>query len=362
MFAPRQSEKDLRPGVRAICLFGLALLLLASGSAGAGTPVKDSIVGAGFAKLQVIDPVSGAPMKAVVFYPSGDPTIATSVGPYEIEATQDSDLAAGRYPLILLSHGTAGGLFDMHDFAAYLARHGFLVATVEHPGDNFRDQSLEGTDSVLLGRPMQMMSLLNAMVVDKRYSAHIDQTRIGAAGFSAGGYTALVMAGAKPDLGRLGEYCKSEPDDQTFCTWGKKVQTLHPELRFVSDPRIRAVFTMAPVGVYFGCAGLKTITVPVDLFVAQADKVVNPKTNAEHIRRCLPMPPTFDVIANADHLVFLSPCTETLRAIAPALCTDPRGVDRESVHRKLDEQAVRFFARALREQPSPNVGATAGHL
>ena len=136
----------------------------------------------------------------------------------------------------------------------------------------------------------------------------------------------------------------------TFCTWGKKVQIVHPGLNSVPDPRIRAVFAMAPVGVYFDCDGLKPVRVPVELYVAQADKVLNPKTNAEHIRRCLPAPPVFNVLPKADHLVFLSPCTEKLRATAPALCLDPPGVDRGNVHLEINEKVVRFFNHAFGER------------
>ncbi|RML84629.1 hypothetical protein APX70_08538, partial [Pseudomonas syringae pv. maculicola] len=41
----------------------------------------------------------------------------------------------GRFPLLLLSHGNTGTPLALHDLATSLARQGFVVVAVVHPGD-----------------------------------------------------------------------------------------------------------------------------------------------------------------------------------------------------------------------------------
>ncbi|NKX16375.1 hypothetical protein HGG75_13070 [Ochrobactrum pseudogrignonense] len=49
-----------------------------------------------------------------------------------------------------------------HDLGASLARNGYIVVSVTHPGDNFKDPSRLGTVSSTYGRPMQISAALTA--------------------------------------------------------------------------------------------------------------------------------------------------------------------------------------------------------
>lgn len=44
--------------------------------------------------------------------------------------------SAGRYPLILLSHGSGGAALQMAWLGTILATHGYIAAAVNHPGNN----------------------------------------------------------------------------------------------------------------------------------------------------------------------------------------------------------------------------------
>src|SRR5260370_27202665 len=44
--------------------------------------------------------------------------------------------APGRFPLILLSHGTGGSALMMGWLGSFLASHGYIAAAVNHPGNN----------------------------------------------------------------------------------------------------------------------------------------------------------------------------------------------------------------------------------
>lgn len=301
--------------------------------------------GAGMADLAVKDPLSGKPMVASAFYPSpikGEKP--TRMGPYSVEATPNLPIAEGRFPLLLLSHGHGGSHLGHHDLATFLAQRGYIVATVEHPGDNYRDQSGFGSDTVLLGRPLQMSALLDASLTSPLLGKHINEARIGAMGFSAGGYTVLTMAGAKPNFALREAYCKRHPGDTEIC--GSALRIEHPHLKAKADPRVKAVFAMAPLGVFFDKAGLASVKVPVFLYAAENDQVLLVDENAAHVRDCLPRPPEYRSIPKAGHYIFLAP-TPALEKALPDLFTDPPGVDRGAIHAQIDKDALSFFTRAF---------------
>jgi predicted dienelactone hydrolase len=267
---------------------------------------------------------------------------------WRVDAGRELEPVSGRYPLVLVSHGHAGSRWGHHDLATALAREGFVVASLDHPGDNFRDANgpAAATDAVLLGRAWQIRALLNAVLTDETVGPSVDPGRVGALGFSAGGYTTLLLAGAVPDFRRLERYCRVKKKT-VFCGELSKVRVTRPDLKDTAEARIRAVFAMAPVGVFFDKAGLKGVKVPVRLYAAAKDEVLPVADHAGHVRAALPTPPEYTLIPRAGHYVFIAPCAAEAKEEAQELCMDPPGVDREKLHRELATDAVRFFTRTL---------------
>src|SRR5262249_48617985 len=112
--------------------------------------------GAGFREIRVTDPVGGGAMPGYVFYPTDHAGKGmTRVRSYDVEAAADAPPRAGAKPFVVISHGNGGSALGHHELAAFLAAHGFVVATLEHPRDNFHDTSGVGNSSVLVGRPIQ---------------------------------------------------------------------------------------------------------------------------------------------------------------------------------------------------------------
>ncbi|MDQ2883487.1 MAG: hypothetical protein M3Y48_20590 [Actinomycetota bacterium] len=62
-------------------------------------------------------------------------------------------VAAGAYPLVVISHGTGSSRLLYRRLAAHLARHGFIVAMPEHPLSNRNHNTLAGSRSNLANRP-----------------------------------------------------------------------------------------------------------------------------------------------------------------------------------------------------------------
>lgn len=307
---------------------------------------------AGLSSLRVKDPLSGAAMEGTVFYPAPErPAPALRIGPYVVQAERDAAPAEGRFPLVVLSHGHAGSHLGHHDLATWLARHGYVVASVDHKGDNYHDQSGFGTDAVMFGRPMQISALIDAVLAHPRLGSRVDPARIGAAGFSAGGYTVLMLAGARVRFDLLAGYCQRHPEDPELCGHGLAASGRHTPVP-VADARVKAIFAMAPLGVFFDRPGLDAVRVPVFLYAAEADRVLLVDENAAHVRDCLPVKPAYRTLPGAGHYIFLAP-TPALAASLPELFRDAPGLDREAAHRQINQDALAFFNQHLGSASGP---------
>lgn len=302
----------------------------------------------GVHRLVLADPVDGQrEMSAVAFYPaSGEPT-RTELGLYQVDAGMDAPIATGHFPLVLLSHGNGGSPLAHHDLATALARRGFVVLAVLHTGDNYKDQSRSGTLSNLYGRPLQLTAAIDAAEQDALLAGSLDTERVGVIGYSAGGETALILAGALPEPERLRAYCRQWPGDDDACGHAGELISDRDDLEAIADSRVSALMLMAPLGLMFGRKELEPVQVPVLLYSGDDDRTLQLEQNAGALQRRLPNPPEFRLLPGAGHFVFMAPCSAEMDAMLPQLCQDAEGVDRVAIHRQLNAEAVRFFTQTL---------------
>jgi predicted dienelactone hydrolase len=163
-------------------------------------------------------------------------------------------------------------------------------------------------------------------------------------GHSAGGYTALLLVGAKPDFSQLRGRCKGNPNRPP----GATPVSHDPARTPVSDPRIRAAVIMAPAwGCFFDREGLEGVDAPLRLYQSGADELLHPKFDAEYVTAELPTAPEFVNLKAAGHFVFLAPCPFVMRMLARQVCADPPGVDRVALHARMNAEIVDFFSRTL---------------
>lgn len=322
-----------------IAVFVLALSVTAH--------ARDSEFNAGFTGREV----PGDPAFPIaVWYPTEAEASTWQAGPYSITAARDAEPAAGPFPLVVISHGGMGSELGHRDWADYLARRGFVVVAIRHVGDSFDDFSGRGSDVQLIRRPTQVRAALDAVLADPVLAPAVDPDRIGIAGFSAGGYTALKTVGADPEFGLWGAHCRAHPDDLELCP-----PDGHDMPRITrpgwepppSDPRVKAAVAMAPLAVVFDKEGLSGVSVPVRLYRAANDTHVQNQWNADIVAADLPAP-TEVVTVPGDHYVFLPPCPPAMAAEVPEeVCTDAPGVDRAAIHARIGEELVDFFDRTL---------------
>ena len=288
-------------------------------------------------------------------------------------AARDAAPAAGSTrPLILLSHGNGGTASGLAWLGTALAAHGFIVAAVNHPGNNgLEDYTVEGFSLWWL-RAVDLSAVIDAMLSDKTFRGWIDPARIGAAGHSLGGYTVIASAGGISEPARLEAFCRS-PEADASCKPPPPSSEMRKNMlaRLSSDPgfrqryseadrsyrdeRVRAVFAMAPgPGPIFTPESLGRISIPVAIVAGSADDVIPPAASAEALARMI-RHATLKLFPDAGHFVFLDTCTTAgrmfFRVRAPSRsdpCSDPDGTDRDTVHAETIKFALDFFDANLR--------------
>jgi predicted dienelactone hydrolase len=332
--------------LRPRALAALALLSLA-GHAGAQH--------AGYRTLTV---AADAPIPVALFYPTTVAARTLPMGPWQPVVAPSAPVSeAPLKGLILLSHGTGGTEFNHHNLATRLARDGYLVAAVRHPGDNWQDRSLVTSGRYFSERPRQLTRVLDALLASPEWGSRIPADRIGAVGHSAGGYSVLALAGAQAEPLRAAQHCRTVADDPGFCSLAKGsngsqasgvpavASAAAPEAERVSVPdrRIRAVVVLAPMAVVFTPESLAAITVPVRVMVAEQDVVLNGKYHGGYVVANLTRAKA-STVAGAGHFAFMAQSTIPLPSAAGDAASNPPGFDRMAFLPELENEVAGFFA------------------
>jgi predicted dienelactone hydrolase len=304
----------------------------------------------GFALVSAPDP-PGEPLRVGIWYPTKAAASEADLGLFTQVVATNAPVDGHAHPLIVMSHGNGGSLEGHYDTALALARAGFVVAAMTHTGDNYRDQSKA---TALADRPRAVHAVIDYMVSAWPQHGAIDPRRIGAFGFSSGGFTVLVAVGGIPDLKTVAPYCALHSDTYV-CNILKAhpVDADHPipDEAWIADRRIKAAVVAAPaIGFTFGRSGLRTVRIPIQLWRAADDHILPSPDYAEAVRDALPQKPEYHVVPGADHFDFLAPCSEALARVAPDICRDDGGFDRAAFHRDFDREVVRFFKTTLSRQ------------
>ncbi len=305
---------------------------------------------AGLVRIEVEDDLEMAPV--VIWYPTDIPEeVSWQAGPFEITAGRDVAVAKGRFPVLLLSHGHLGGPMSHRDFAASLARQGYIVVAPTHLGDA-AGHPIAGQDQILARRPQQAIAALDAALKDDRFASHANRARIGMIGYSAGGYTALMLAGAKADFALAASYCQAHGDaDPGSCgqeqdVWPRISTTLADWTPPINPCPIKAAVLLDPLATMFDATGLAAVKIPVLLVRPEDEAYMKADANALALAGNLP-DPLHELVVPGRHFVFIDPCPEEIAADASLICGDEPGVDRASVHRELETEITDFLKRNL---------------
>jgi predicted dienelactone hydrolase len=276
-------------------------------------------------------------------------------------ATLDAALASGtaRFPVVLLSHGNGGTAQSLGWFAAGLAANGYIVAGVNHPGNSALEPKTVQGSTLWPQRARDLSVVLDALFSDTQFAQRLDPERIGAAGYSLGGYTVIALAGgiaAPAVFGIPCRGCKPPQDLPDLVERTEALQRSDPAyaavLRQVGasvrEPRVRAVLAIAPGLVEVVTSeSLAAITLPVAIVAGASDAVVPPEFNAKVYAARIPGARLKIFPGGVGHFTFLNACTAAGRGAAPQFCVDAAGVDRKAIHNATILHATEFFNGAL---------------
>jgi predicted dienelactone hydrolase len=300
-----------------------------------------ALASVGFQVVHIPDPAGGT-IEAGIWYPAEAAPVTAELGLSTQTVAAEAPLVGAHRPLVVMSHGN-GGFFGGHsDTAEALAKAGFVAAALTHSGDSYPDVS-RATD--MPNRPRQLSVLISYMLQSWPDHDRLDPARVGAFGFSSGGFTVLAAVGAKTDPTMIARHCKILPalyDCQLAATHKQNPESW----AWATDPRIKAVVSAAPaLGYAFTPESIAAIRLPVQLWQAQYDHILPAPYYVEPVRQRL-RAVEFHEAMGADHFDFLPPCSHPEQI--PDICSSPEGFDRAKFHLMFNREVVRFFERTLR--------------
>lgn len=297
---------------------------------------------AGLATMTVPADERGPALQAFVWTPCNAEASSISLGPMVVFGVKGCPVEGSSLPLIVISHGHAGSALNHHDTAEMLADSGFVVVALNHPGDNYADPSQADDISAMFERPTDIQRLIDFLLSKSSYTTKINPQKIGFFGFSRGGYTGLVLAGAKPDFHDPSVPC---PEPAPIC--GEIRRNELPTHPLTEDNRIKAFVLADPLSFFPTRQSLEAVEQPIELWSSQfgGDGVL--PQNVTALAANLPTRPDYHSVPDAGHFAFLAPCSTALAASAPSICIDGARFDRAAFHQEFNRQISAFFKRYL---------------
>lgn len=192
-------------------------------------------------------------------------------------------------PLLVFSHGSGGDYRNYKWLIKYLVDNGYVVATLNHPHNNARDNTNEGVVRVW-DRPRDLSLLIDAVLASPKWSVHVDPNRIGAVGHSSGGYAVLALAGAIYNPDQMKAYCDSSDHGPDCDLVDRKARVDYTGAsQPYMDNRVRSVVALAPaVGPAIEKNSLESISIPVLILATEDDEVLEFDKHARYYAESIP--------------------------------------------------------------------------
>ena len=298
-----------------------------------------------------------------IWYPARAGGRAVTVGGNGVFHGTDAGRGAppkeGAHPVILISHGAGGNAGQFGWIASALAAEGYVVVLPNHPGST-SDNASAPEALRIWERPQDVSAVLDWLQSDPERYPYMDLSRVGILGFSAGGYTALALAGARVDPDRLSAFCDQGGRGMSDCDFfaragidlhavdfAEAAQDLHdPRIDFavVIDPGIVETLTHQ---------SLAAIDMPMLVLNLGDEDLVPIPVHARELSETVPGA-SFRIVPDATHFSFLAECKARGAEIlinegeADPLCQDAGGRPRSEIHAELAQVILGFLNGLLR--------------
>lgn len=304
-----------------------------------------------------------------VFYPSSGTEVPVRQGPFSLSWVPDGEPLRGNGRLVVISHGSGGSPWVHADLARALVRRGFTVAIPLHQGDNYLDPSEPGPVS-WRKRPQEVSQAIDRVARHAALASQLSPDSVGVFGGSAGGHTALSLAGGQWSDERFKAHCDANIEqDFSSCVgfftrlqgnaldslkiwaarrvidWRFSDATVH---RY-RDPRVSAAVAMVPFAADFVAESLARPAVHLGLVIARKDVNQVPRFHVESIAKaCTPHCEVVMDLPEASHGAMLSPMPPLERgSVGEQLLADPPSFNREQAVADLNARIADFFVRHL---------------
>jgi len=273
-------------------------------------------------KIEIADKLNDLSFQVLVQYPTNEKSSLNNFGPYVLDVCIDANIINKKFPLVIVSHGDGGSHLLYRSISTYLVKNGYVVAMIEHFGNNRNNNDLSQSIENLQYRPRHVCLTIDFFLSDIFFKNNVQKDKISIIGHSFGGYTALALAGGIP-----------------WTRDGQKVLTQ-------TDNRIHSLVLMAPAAAFFiPDDSLKNVNLPILLIIGEKDTITPRYLTETLIKNSVKDRSKIEVkmIENAGHFSFISPFP--LEMISPSFLpsTDPDGFDRVQFHKELPNMILNFL-------------------
>ena len=301
-----------------------------------------------------------------VYYPSSSVAQTVKHGPFNFQLARDGAPRRSNGRLIVISHGSGGAPWVHADLARTLVEDGFVVAMPAHRGDNYEDHSTPGPKS-WQRRPLEVSRAIEAVGRDQRFGPLLALDKVGMYGMSAGGHTALSLAGGRWSPASFRQHCEAHISEDfqacvglatrlngnlldgpktTLALWVIRYRFSDAAWQTHTDPRIAVIVAGVPYAADFDMASLAAPRVPLGLVTAPGDRWLVPRFHGERVLQTCAACERLADVPNGGHGALLSPLPPGLSGLVGDLLNDPPGFNR-GVLPGIDRKIAAFFRRHL---------------
>jgi hypothetical protein len=208
---------------------------------------------------------------------------------------------------------------------------------------------------------------VDAVAQDSRFKPLLALDKVGVYGMSAGGHTALSLAGGRWSPARFREHCEAHMADdfyscvglavrrqrnvldgatQTLALWVIRFKFPDAAWQTHADPRVAAIVAAVPYAADFDLKSLAAPPVPLGLVTARLDAWLVPRFHGDAVLRACAACETVADIRDGGHGALLSPLPPGLTGLLGELLNDPPGFNR-AVLPEVDRKIAAYFSRHL---------------
>lgn len=261
------------------------------------------------------------------------------------EVRVDGDLAEGpQAPVVLMSHGLGGNWRSSAWLTTRLARRGAIVISLDHPNSTTFDFDMRAGLNHWT-RAQDISLALDVLMDDPNFTDRIDESRIMAAGFSYGGWTALSLGGVTGNLqGEIAE-CELQKEASSHCNDLARAGVSFSQMDATTwdasykDKRITHVAAIDPA-LHHGMDESHTSALVDEVLMIGlgegSDRLIATDFDASGFVKLVPQA-SVSRIAPAFHFSMLPECKPAGPEILKEenddpVCTDPEGAVRKDIH------------------------------